>query len=85
MRGTATKFLIGAGIGIPAASLCINRRLFRISRMNTANITRQEVRLLTSMNPHKSHFLVAFQRLRAVYEDIAIAIGFPVLVMILRE
>ena len=48
--GLATKFLIGAGIGIPAASLCINRRLFRISRMNTANVTRQEVRTLTDGN-----------------------------------
>ncbi|KZT69398.1 putative fungal pheromone GPCR, STE3-type [Daedalea quercina L-15889] len=61
----STKFLIGAGIGIPAASLCINRRLYRISRMSSATISRQE-------------------RLRAVYEDVTIAIGIPVLVMILH-
>ncbi|KAH9919597.1 pheromone A receptor-domain-containing protein [Fomitopsis serialis] len=61
----STKFLIGAGVGIPASSLCINRRLYRISSMTTATITRNEKR-------------------RAVLEDMAIAIGIPVLVMILH-
>ncbi len=39
----ATKFLIGAGVGIPAASLCIQRRLFKIATMQTVTITRQDV------------------------------------------
>ncbi|CCM02272.1 uncharacterized protein FIBRA_04357 [Fibroporia radiculosa] len=61
----STKFLIGAGVGIPAASLCINRRLFKISRMNAATVTRKE-------------------KLRAVYEDLAIGVGIPILVMVLH-
>ncbi|KAI0729144.1 putative fungal pheromone GPCR, STE3-type [Fomitopsis betulina] len=61
----STKLLIGAGIGIPASSLCINRRLYRISALNSATITRQE-------------------RRRAVFEDMVIAIGIPVLVMVLH-
>ncbi|TFY59627.1 hypothetical protein EVJ58_g5654 [Rhodofomes roseus] len=61
----STKFLIGAGVGIPASSLCINRRLYRITSLHSATITRQE-------------------RRRAVFEDMAIAIGIPVLVMILH-
>lgn len=39
----ATKFMIGAAVGIPAASLCINRRLFNIANMKTASVTRAEV------------------------------------------
>ena len=32
----ATKFIIGAGVGIPAASLCINRRLYKIATVQQA-------------------------------------------------
>lgn len=42
-RPLATKFLIGAGIGIPAASLCINRRLYKITSVQTATTTYEEV------------------------------------------
>ncbi|EED83593.1 hypothetical fungal pheromone GPCR, STE3-type [Postia placenta Mad-698-R] len=61
----STKFLIGAGVGIPASSLCINRRLYKISSLRATTITRDE-------------------RRRAIYEDIAIGVGIPVLVMILH-
>lgn len=40
----ATKFLIGASVGIPASSLCISRRLYSISRVSTVSITRADVR-----------------------------------------
>ncbi|PSS11042.1 hypothetical protein PHLCEN_2v3338 [Hermanssonia centrifuga] len=39
-----TKFLIGAGVGIPAASLCINRRLYKIASVHVTSITRQAKR-----------------------------------------
>ncbi|TCD62964.1 a-factor receptor [Steccherinum ochraceum] len=61
----STKLLIGAGVGIPAASLCINRRLYSIVSVRTAAISRQAKR-------------------NAMLIDIAIAVGFPVLVMILH-
>ncbi|KAI8968749.1 STE3-domain-containing protein [Trametes punicea] len=61
----STKFLIGAGVGIPASSLCIARRLYKITSVSTVSITRKE-------------------KLRSVYIDIAIAIGVPILVMVLH-
>ncbi|KAI0920344.1 hypothetical protein AcV5_010544 [Taiwanofungus camphoratus] len=61
----STKFLIGAGVGIPASSLCINRRLYKISSIQAATITREDKR-------------------RAVFEDIAIGVGVPTLIMILH-
>ncbi|KAI0742596.1 pheromone A receptor-domain-containing protein [Daedaleopsis nitida] len=38
----STKFLIGAGVGIPASSLCIARRLYKITSVSTVSITRKE-------------------------------------------
>ncbi|KAI0078459.1 fungal pheromone STE3G-protein-coupled receptor [Panus rudis PR-1116 ss-1] len=38
----ATKFTIGAGVGIPASSLCINRRLYRIAAIRNVSITKEE-------------------------------------------
>ncbi|KAI0040540.1 STE3-like pheromone receptor [Auriscalpium vulgare] len=35
----SAKFIIGAGVGIPASSLCINRRLYILTRVNTVSIT----------------------------------------------
>ncbi|THV00877.1 putative pheromone receptor [Dendrothele bispora CBS 962.96] len=40
----STRFLVGASVAIPAASLCINRRLYHISTANTVTITRAEKR-----------------------------------------
>lgn len=39
----ASKFVLGAGVGIPAASLCISRRLYTIAAIQTASVTRQDV------------------------------------------
>lgn len=39
----ATKFIIGAGIGIPAASLCINRRLYNIAAVQQTSTGLREV------------------------------------------
>ncbi|KAM5538793.1 hypothetical protein V8D89_007515 [Ganoderma adspersum] len=38
----STKFLIGAGVGLPASSLCIARRLYKISSVSTVSISRKE-------------------------------------------
>ena len=40
----ATKFFIGATVAIPAASLCINRRLYHISSVRSVTITKAEKR-----------------------------------------
>ncbi|KAM5538300.1 hypothetical protein V8D89_008031 [Ganoderma adspersum] len=38
----STKFLIGAGVGIPASSLCIARRLHKITSVSTVSVSRRE-------------------------------------------
>lgn len=38
----STRITIGASVGIPAASLCINRRLYDIARMQAVAMTRAE-------------------------------------------
>ncbi|THH13628.1 hypothetical protein EUX98_g9699 [Antrodiella citrinella] len=43
----ATKFLIGAGVGIPASALCINRRLYSIASVRNISIGREERRRAT--------------------------------------
>ncbi|KAA1466857.1 STE3-like pheromone receptor [Dentipellis sp. KUC8613] len=40
----STKFLIGAGVGIPASSLCINLRLYSITAIKTVAINLQDKR-----------------------------------------
>ncbi|EPQ55600.1 STE3-like pheromone receptor, partial [Gloeophyllum trabeum ATCC 11539] len=62
----STKFFIGAGVGIPAASLCIVRRLYLLSSIRSVNMTKQDKK-------------------RAVIADLAIGLGIPLLIMILRE
>jgi pheromone a factor receptor len=39
----ATKLVVGLGPGLPAASLCINRRLYLVASTKGASITRGEV------------------------------------------
>ncbi|KAI0341212.1 STE3-domain-containing protein [Trametopsis cervina] len=39
-----TKFIIGAGVGIPASSLCINRRLYKIASVRAVSISYEEKR-----------------------------------------
>lgn len=39
-----TKFIIGAGVGIPAASLCINRRLYSIAAVQQTALSLREKR-----------------------------------------
>ncbi|KAJ3782798.1 pheromone receptor [Lentinula aff. detonsa] len=58
--------IIGAaGVGIPASTLCITRRLYRIISTRTVSITRDDKK-------------------RLIYEDLAIAVGLPLLVMLLH-
>ncbi|KAI0920339.1 hypothetical protein AcV5_010105 [Taiwanofungus camphoratus] len=40
----STRIIIGASVGIPAASLCINRRLYLIARVHAVSVTRAEKR-----------------------------------------
>ncbi|KAJ3847043.1 pheromone receptor [Lentinula lateritia] len=61
----SSQIILGAGVGIPASTLCISRRLYRIISTQTVSITRDDKR-------------------RAIYEDLAVAVGLPVLVLILH-
>lgn len=40
----ATRFMIGSSVAIPAASLCINRRLYYIATANAVTVTKAEKR-----------------------------------------
>lgn len=40
----STKLLIGAGVGIPAAGLCISRRLYKIAVIKSVTVTREDKR-----------------------------------------
>nr|AWT57999.1 Pheromone receptor [Lentinula edodes] len=61
----SSQIIAGAGVGIPASTLCISRRLYRITSTQIVSYTRDDKR-------------------RAIYEDIAIAAGLPLLVLILH-
>ncbi|KAJ3967512.1 pheromone receptor [Lentinula raphanica] len=60
-----SQLILGASIGIPASTLCISRRLYRITSTQTVSITRDD-------------------KLRAIYSDISIALGIPILFLILH-
>jgi pheromone a factor receptor len=47
-RAKASKFLLGAGVGITASTLCISRRLYIIATVQNASISRSDVRDLSS-------------------------------------
>ncbi|KAF8200240.1 STE3-like pheromone receptor [Pholiota molesta] len=61
----SSKLIIGVSVGIPAATLCISRRLYYLTAGNTASITREDKR-------------------RMVLIDLCIAVGMPVIIMILH-
>ncbi|KZP13965.1 STE3-like pheromone receptor [Athelia psychrophila] len=61
----SSKLLLGAGIGIPASSLCISRRLYNIAAVQATSSSRQDKR-------------------RALIGDLCIAVGLPVVVMVLH-
>ena len=42
---SASKIIIGVSIGIPAATLCISRRLYHLTAGQTVSITRDDVSL----------------------------------------
>src|SRR6202011_4192543 len=57
--------MIGSSVAISAASLCINRRLFIITTVQSATISKAD-------------------KQRAVWTDLGIGVGIPILEMILR-
>ncbi|KAG2361580.1 pheromone receptor [Suillus spraguei] len=61
----SSRLIVGVAVAIPAASLCINRRLYKIATLSTTH-------------PTKAH------RQRAVMVDLAIALGIPILQMVLQ-
>ncbi|KAG1750489.1 pheromone receptor Rcb3 B43 [Suillus paluster] len=61
----SSRLIVGVSVAIPAASLCINRRLYKIATISTVTTT-------------KAH------RRRAIMVDLAIALGIPMLQMVLQ-
>ncbi|KAK0219089.1 putative pheromone receptor [Armillaria fumosa] len=61
----SAQIILGASVGIPASVLCISRRLYTITAVQTASVTRADKR-------------------RAVIIDLCIALGLPILVLVLH-
>ena len=78
----AIRITIGASVGIPAASMCINRRLYKIARMHAVAVTRAEVRTLLSIG---SACLIPCQKRRAILIDSLICVLFPLICIALGE
>lgn len=79
----ASCYLIGGSVGIPASSLCIIRRLYYITKLQFLSQESKEVRLYLLDRHGLSRYCV--QKWWEVCTDISIGIGFPCVVMILRE
>lgn len=62
----ATQFMTASSVAIPAASLCINRRLYHIASVQSVTTTRAQKR-------------------RDIIVDLAIGVGLPIVVTIIRE
>ncbi|KAF9494768.1 pheromone receptor [Pleurotus eryngii] len=60
----STRLTVGLSVAIPAASLCINRRLYKIASVQTVSISR----VLS---------IWLLQKRRAVMTDLAIGLGIP--------
>jgi hypothetical protein len=58
----ASKYLLGAGVGIPAASLCIIRRLYKITAVQTVSVTRRDVS--QSQRPHSATHAITRKKWR---------------------
>lgn len=84
----ATKFIIGMSIGIPTASLCINRRLYHISSVRTVTTSKADVSPAMMPRCTKKVFLRVYcclQKRRAILVDLGIGLGIPVIYMIFRK
>nr|AVI69656.1 pheromone receptor [Cyclocybe aegerita] len=75
------RIMMGASVGIPAASLCINRRLYKIATVQAATITLAEV---TSIGSQYLPFLTNQQKHRAILIDSLICVLFPLIYIALR-
>ena len=74
---------MGAAVGLPAASLCINRRLYQIANVQAVTIGRAEVSLQRSPSSvRKPHPLA--QKSRAILIDTLICVLFPLIYVTLR-
>ena len=46
---SATRITIAASVGIPAASMCINQRLYNIAKVQAVMVTKAEVSIFTPL------------------------------------
>ena len=79
---TVTRYLDGGGVGLPASSLCIIRRLYYIAKLQSLSQDRKEVKF----NLSNRHVLSqSVQKWREICTDLLIGVGFPCVVMTLGE
>lgn len=77
----ATRITIAASVGIPAASMCINQRLYGIARVHAVMITRSEVS--SNVPVYQHNYSRHTQKRRAVMIDTLICVLFPIIVVAL--
>jgi pheromone a factor receptor len=77
----ASKLIIGFNAALPCASLCIQRRLYNITRVAKVGQTPEQVR---SFHLRATLLTITGQRRRDIYIDLSIGLGFPCLMMALR-
>jgi pheromone a factor receptor len=75
----ATHLQVALNTAIPAASLCINRRLYHIASISSVTQTRSDV---SPLWPPKVLFLSMAQKRRGIIIDLLIGVGIPILGMI---
>lgn len=80
----ATRLTIAASVGIPAASMCINQRLYNISRVQAVMVTRAEVSPASAAVLYRK-LIRRSQKQRAVLIDTLICVLFPIIVVALCE
>jgi pheromone a factor receptor len=77
--------MMGSSVGLPAASLCINRRLYHIASVQSVSITRSDVCIDILVSLILTETSLDSQKLRAILIDSLICVVFPLVFVALRE
>lgn len=82
-RHTASHIIVAVAVAIPASSLCINRRLYKIACVRSVRISKAEVRRSYVAVTLRAYHVI--QKRRAVLVDLAIGLGIPVAQLLFGE
>jgi hypothetical protein len=78
----ASRLTIGIAVALPAASLCINRRLYKIASLQFVSMTREQVCRICVCASHSLD--MNSQKQRDAFVDLCIGLGIPIVQMALR-